>query len=75
MRWVQKHIHMFGGDASQVVLTGQSAGAGSIAAHLTAYGGRDDKLFIGAAMESQSFGYVSTLKEAQYQYDAMVSFF
>ncbi|KAI9719223.1 MAG: hypothetical protein M1812_003553 [Candelaria pacifica] len=72
MMWVQKYIHLFGGDPKQVVLTGASAGAGSIVSHLMAYGGRDDKLFIGAAAESQSLGAVRTIDGAQYQYDALV---
>lgn len=47
------------------MLNGASAGAGSIVSHLTAYGGRDDKLFIGAAAEGQSFGAVRTVAGAQ----------
>lgn len=39
---------------------------------MTAYGGRDDKLFHAAAAESQSFGAENTVAEAQYQYDALI---
>jgi len=37
--WVQKYIHLFGGDSSRVAVTGESAGARSILHHITAYGG------------------------------------
>lgn len=67
--WVQKHIAQFGGDPAHVVLGGDSAGAASIALHLTAYGGRDDKLFHAAAAESVSFATLLTTTESQYQWD------
>ena len=35
-----------------MTIWGESAGAGSVGFHLTAYGGRDDKLFRGAVMQS-----------------------
>jgi len=37
--WVQKYIHLFGGDGGRVTVLGESAGAGSIMHHITAYGG------------------------------------
>ena len=39
LEWVQKNIHLFGGDPSQVTIIGESAGASAIEAHITAYGG------------------------------------
>jgi len=68
-QWVQTHIAQFGGDPSHVVLGGDSAGAASIALHLTAYGGRDDKLFQAAAAESLSFATLLTTSQSQYQWD------
>lgn len=39
LEWVQEHISLFGGNKSQVTLIGESAGAGSAVAQITAYGG------------------------------------
>ncbi|OCT52861.1 putative triacylglycerol lipase [Cladophialophora carrionii] len=72
LEWVQKYIGQFGGDPSHVVLGGDSAGAASIAYHLTAYGGRDDRLFVAAAAESVSFATILNISESQYQYDNLV---
>lgn len=72
LQWVQKYIHLFGGNPKHVVIGGNSAGAASVDLHLTAYGGRDDGLFHAAAAESQSFGAQLTVKESQYQYDDLV---
>ncbi|KZT52496.1 triacylglycerol lipase [Calocera cornea HHB12733] len=69
LQWVQKYISLFGGDPDHVVLGGASAGAGSIAMHLTAFGGRDDGLFHAAVAESQFFPTQLTIPQAQYQYD------
>lgn len=60
LRWVHEHIADFGGDPSRVTIFGQSAGAGSVRALLTAkpaFG-----LFAGAIAQSNldGFGYAST---------------
>ncbi|KFY01592.1 hypothetical protein O988_02662 [Pseudogymnoascus sp. VKM F-3808] len=73
MAWVQKYIHLFGGDPNHVTIDGDSAGAASVDLHLTAYGGRDDKLFHAAAGQSNSFGSQLTVNESQYQYDGLVN--
>lgn len=65
-------LRKFGGNPNHVVLGGDSAGAGSIDLHLSAYGGRDDGLFHATAAESQSFGAQFTVEGSQYQYDALV---
>lgn len=39
LQWVQNYIHLFGGDASLVTISGQSAGAGSVMLQDMAYGG------------------------------------
>lgn len=41
LEWIQKYISYFGGDPSRVTVMGESAGAGSIALHMTAYGGKN----------------------------------
>ncbi|CAL3969927.1 unnamed protein product [Diplocarpon coronariae] len=72
LQWVQKYIHLFGGDPKHVTIGGGSAGAASVGLHLSAYGGRNDNLFHAAAAESQSFGQQLTVAESQYQYDALL---
>ncbi|KAF2101226.1 alpha/beta-hydrolase [Rhizodiscina lignyota] len=39
LSWVQRYIHLFGGDPQRVTVIGESAGAGSIMHHIAAYGG------------------------------------
>ncbi|KAF2105520.1 Alpha/Beta hydrolase protein [Lophiotrema nucula] len=72
MRWVKAHIDKFGGDPNHVTLGGASAGAASVVFHLTAYGGRDDKLFQAAAAESQGFPAIRNVKDSQFAYDALL---
>ena len=53
LEWVQKYIHLFGGDPAKVTILGESAGASSIEAHVTAYGGRNGSSpFRGAIVQS-----------------------
>lgn len=72
LEWMQKYISRFGGDPQHVTMGGDSAGAASIALHLTAYGGRDDGLFHATAAESQSFASMLNVEESQYQYNNLV---
>jgi len=39
------------GDSDKVTIWGESAGASSVGFQLTAYGGKDEKLFRGAVMQ------------------------
>ena len=39
-KWVQKYVHLFGGDPQRVTVAGVSAGGASIIYHITARGGR-----------------------------------
>jgi len=55
MQWVQKFIHLFGGDPNQVTVWGQSAGAGSVLQHLVAHGGNTQPPLFHRAMTSSTF--------------------
>ena len=72
LEWVRRYISLFGGDPDHVVIGGASAGGQSVVLHLTAYGGRHDGLFHGAAAESQSFSALRTVSESQFAYDNLV---
>jgi acetylcholinesterase len=43
LEWVQKYIHLFGGDKNRVTVFGESAGGGSIMHQITAFGGLKGK--------------------------------
>ncbi|KAJ4344267.1 hypothetical protein N0V95_006210 [Ascochyta clinopodiicola] len=53
LQWIQDKIHLFGGDKTQVTVAGNSAGAGSIVQHITAFDGTSkpvfQKAFVGSA--------------------------
>jgi len=41
LEWVQKYIHLFGGNPDNVTIAGESAGGGSIMLAAMAHGGKD----------------------------------
>ncbi|KAI1459774.1 alpha/beta-hydrolase [Annulohypoxylon moriforme] len=56
LEWVQKHVHLFGGDKDRVSVMGASAGAGSIMHHITSFGGvREAPAFNQAILFSPAF--------------------
>lgn len=55
LEWIQKYIHLVGGDCEQVSAWGESAGGGSIEHHLTQFGGQRDPLFKKAIIQSPAF--------------------
>ena len=50
LKWVQQHIHSFGGDPTKVTINGESAGGSSVELHLVAHEGQ--KLFSQAIAQS-----------------------
>jgi carboxylesterase type B len=52
LQWLQENAAAFGADTSKITIQGESAGAASVGFQLTAFNGRDDKLFRGAIMQS-----------------------
>jgi carboxylesterase type B len=44
LQWVQKYVHLFGGDKDRVTIVGESAGGGSGMHQITAYGGLKGKV-------------------------------
>jgi carboxylesterase type B len=55
LEWIQKYIHLVGGDKEQVTTMGISAGAGSILHHLVMEGGKLDPLFKRAILQSPGY--------------------
>lgn len=56
LNWVKRNIHRFGGDPSRVTVFGESAGGGSVAFQITAFGGERGKApFQQAIMQSPGF--------------------
>ncbi|KAJ0423580.1 Alpha/Beta hydrolase protein [Aspergillus carlsbadensis] len=71
LSWVQKYIHLLGGDHDNVSAWGQSAGAGSLIYHLIAEGGKLDPLFRRVVLQSPSF---ETYANTQPSYERFESF-
>ncbi|XP_044260980.1 juvenile hormone esterase-like [Tribolium madens] len=64
LQWVNKNIHLFGGNSSEITIFGQSAGAASVGYHLVSK--KSTGLYRAAIMESSSvlnsFGYQRNAK-------------
>ena len=72
MQWTHDHIAAFGGDPDQVMIFGESAGAGSVANHLVRKASMP--LYASAAAESGAFAEWIANPEpwAQAQYDTLL---
>ena len=66
LQWVQNYIHVFGGNASQVTIAGESAGGGSVILQSMAFGGELGESFFSNVITASP--YLPT----QYKYDSWV---
>lgn len=70
LNWTNQHITRVGGDPDHVTAFGESAGAGSIIHHITAFGGTQHPLFQRAILQSPAFDFKwdrAGLMERQFQ--------
>ncbi|KAH0541691.1 hypothetical protein FGG08_003854 [Glutinoglossum americanum] len=77
LEWVQKYIHLFGGDPKRVTVFGESAGGGSIMHQITAYGGiQGDGVvpFQQAIMQSPGFLPLPSLFQQEESFNGFLKF-
>ncbi|KAH8815335.1 carboxylesterase [Xylogone sp. PMI_703] len=75
LEWTHKYIEAFGGDPKNVSIWGQSAGAGSVVAHVIANGGKTNPPLFSKALTSSPYWpktYNYDAPEAQAIYDNFV---
>ncbi|RAH60642.1 carboxylesterase [Aspergillus piperis CBS 112811] len=72
LTWIKQYIDKFGGDPDHIVVHGDSAGAGSVAHHMTAYGGGEEGIFTGAVLESPFWPTLRKVAEMEFQYTRFV---
>ncbi|POS82876.1 hypothetical protein EPUL_005163 [Erysiphe pulchra] len=73
LNWIQKYIHLFGGDPSRVTVMGESAGGGSIMHHITAWGSEDPPPFQRAILQSPGFMPIAGEGQQEKTYDLVIS--
>ncbi|KIJ51591.1 hypothetical protein M422DRAFT_26449 [Sphaerobolus stellatus SS14] len=73
LEWIQQHITAFGGDPNRVVLIGASAGAGSVAMHMVAFGGAPTNLFAGGFGISPYLPAQFRVSQLEWQFDLFAS--
>lgn len=73
-RWIQRNIHLFGGDPEKVTVLGESAGGGSIMHQITAFGGlRGPAPFQQAILQSPAFENVASSFDQQQTFEKFLS--
>ena len=65
LEWIQRHISQFGGDPSQVTITGESAGGQSVITQMVAFGGKTSTPFKRGIAQSIGYGPLVTEDEAE----------